>query len=277
MVREGLYDQHVHSWNSVDCKADPAEVADRAVAAGLAGLTFTEHYDRHPTERSICIYDYERIAATVAGLRDTHGPRLFVGLGIEVCYQPAQMAEILGHLSEHTFDMTILSVHWFDERALHEKAHWTGLDTYAATRRYLLAVLEAARLVLDLKADGRQPFHVLGHLDLVKRYTQRYFSRYEVRQCRELVAEILRVCLAAELVPELNMSTLRQSVPEPMPAAWAVELYAELGGRAMSLGSDAHQAEHVGAGLTEGVELLKAAGVTHQAVFADRQRHELPL
>jgi len=277
MVRGGLYDQHVHSWNSVDSKADPRAIVDRALAVGLAGLTFTEHYDRRAEEWPICVYDYERIAETVAGLREAVGSRLFVGLGIEVCYQPDQMDEILEHLDGHAFDAVMLSVHWFNDRALHEHAHWTGLDTVTATQRYLQTVLEAVRFVRDLAAGGRRPFHLLGHLDLVKRYTQRYFSRYEVRQYRDLVEEILRTCVEADLIPELNTSTLLQSLPEPMPAAWAVEMYARLGGRAMSLGSDAHQVDHVGAGLAQGAELLKAAGVPCQAVFMACQRHELPL
>jgi len=272
-----LYDQHVHSWHSVDCQADPAHSVRRAIELGLAGLTFNEHYDSHPSEQDICIYDYDRIGPTLDNLRSEYGQRIAISRGIEVCYQPAMMPETLRHLCTHRFDVAMLSVHWFDGRALHERHHWDGLDVPTATRRYLETVLEAARFALALRKQGPSPFDVLGHLDLVKRYTQRYFGTYDVRSCQAIVEEILRICLEADLVPELNTSTLRQSLPEPMPAEWAVRRYAEMGGEAMLLGSDAHASEHVGAGLAEAADMLRRAGVRYQAVFENRKRRDLTL
>jgi histidinol-phosphatase (PHP family) len=273
----GLFDQHVHSRHSVDCQADPVGNVNRAIELGLAGITFNEHYDSHPDEREICIYDYEKIGRTLESLRAGYGEHLFIGRGIEVCYQPAMIDEILRHVETHAFDMVMLSVHFFDGRAMHEPDQWAGVDPAFATRSYLEGVLEATRLVLELKRQGRRPFDVLGHLDLVKRYTQRYFGVYDVLACRELVDEILRTCLEADLAVELNTSTLRQAVPELMPADWAVRRYAELGGEAMLLGSDAHKSEHIGAGFDAAIETLERAGIRRQAVFQRRERSILPL
>ncbi len=272
-----LFDQHVHSWFSADCQADPAENVGRAIRMGLAGLTLNEHYDTHPSERDVCIYDYGRISEALNHLRAEYGNRVFIGRGIEVCYQPAMMDEILRHVEMHALDVVMLSVHFFEGRALHERDQWEGVEPARATRKYLEGVLDAARLALDLKRRGRRPFDVLGHLDLVKRYTQRYFGTYDVRACREIVEEILRTCVEADLVVELNTSTLRQGLPEPSPAEWAVRRYAELGGEAMVLGSDAHRSEDVGAGLAAAAELLKRAGIRKQAVFQERRRRDLEL
>src|SRR5690606_23806806 len=104
-----------------------------------------------------------------------------------------------------------------------------------------------------------------------KRYTQRYFEQFDVRSCAELVDEILRTCIEADLVPEVNLSTLRQSLPEPCPADWVVVRYAELGGRAMTLGSDAHRPEHVALGIAEAADRLKQQGIESLAVFKGRQ------
>ena len=79
-----LYDQHLHSRHSVDSKADPVANCEQALAAGLAGLTFTEHYDMHPTEWDQCRWDYDAIAATIYELRGRFSPPLQVGFGIEV-------------------------------------------------------------------------------------------------------------------------------------------------------------------------------------------------
>lgn len=273
----GLYDQHLHSWFSVDSDSDPAANVRQALALGLAGLSITDHYDTHPIEWPVCKYDYDAIAKAIAGLRDEFGERIFIGHGIEVCYQPEQMEWVLPFVESHRFDVVLLSVHWFGGRALHLREHWEGLDPAGGTRAYLEEVLKAVRFVLDLKRQGRKPFDILGHLDLVKRYTVRFYNTFEIRSHREIIDEILRTCLEADLVPEVNLSSLRQSLPEPMPADWTVRRYAELGGEAMSLGSDAHSPEHVGSHFAEGAAMLRESGIRRLAVFKDRKRCDVDL
>lgn len=272
-----LYDQHLHTRYSWDAQADPDDHVRRAIDLGLAGLTFTDHFDSHPSEWPLCQYDYDAIAGTVAELRERYGRHVFIGHGIEVCYQPERMDMILDYLGARRFDVVLLSVHWFDGRALHVREHWDHLEPAAGTRAYLQAVLGAARLVGRQNRNGRRVFDILGHLDLVKRYTQRYFQTFDIRSHADLVDEILLACLEADLVPEVNLSTLRQSLPEPSPAQWIVQRYAELGGQAMSLGSDAHRPEDVGAGLAEWATVLGRTGIRRLAVFKDRQRQDEPL
>jgi len=269
-----LYDQHLHSRHSVDSEADPAENVRQAIARGLAGLTFTEHFDSHPTEWPLCRFDYEKISAMIASLRREFGDRIFIGLGIEICYQPEQMDKILAYLDAHEFDVVLFSVHWFGGRALHVREHWEGLDVSSGTRAYLETTLEAVRFAGELAKNGRRPFDILTHLDLVKRYTQRFFKSFDVRAHTDLIDEILRACLQADLVPEVNLSSLRQQLSEPMPAEWVVRRYAELGGQAMTLGSDAHSSEDVGAGLAEAAAMLKRHGIRQLAVFKNRQRSD---
>jgi histidinol-phosphatase (PHP family) len=113
---------------------------------------------------------------------------------------------------------------------------------------------------------------VLGHLDLVKRYTQRYMNAFDITSHADLVDHILETCLESQLVPELNMSSLRQGIDEPMPADWVVRRYVELGGTAMSLGSDAHISEHIGQRVPEGAKMLQNQGINALAVFREGQR-----
>jgi len=129
-----LYDQHLHSRHSFDSTADPAENVEAAIERGLAGLTFTEHFDTHPNDRFECVYDDELYTQTIRHLRAEYGSQIFIGKGIEICYQPAQMDYLLKFLSRHRFDLVMLSVHYFPDGALHKPEDWKGRSSSEITR-----------------------------------------------------------------------------------------------------------------------------------------------
>jgi histidinol-phosphatase (PHP family) len=270
-----LRDQHLHSRFSVDSEADPRGNCLQAIDRGLSGITFTEHYDMHPDDRPKCIWDYSAISESVLALREEFAGRLEVGLGIEVCYQPLVMSEILDYLESHEFDLVLLSIHWCDNKPVHVKDNWT--DCQEVTRLYMEAVLEALQFCLELKERGERPFDVLSHIDMVKRYSQRYWNTFDVRRHGDLMDEVLRTAIAADVPPEINTSTMRDGVGEPMPAQWTIERYAELGGKVMSIGSDSHQCEHIGDHFEDAVEILRQAGIEAEVAFSHRERYLIPL
>jgi histidinol-phosphatase (PHP family) len=272
-----LFDQHLHSRHSFDSSTDPSYNVRQALARGLAGLTFTEHFDTHPDDWTTCTYDDDAYSTTMARLREEFGDRIWIGKGIEVCYQPQTMPFVLEFLSEHEFDMVMLSVHYFHGRALHVREGWASRTVDQVSRMYLETVLEAVRFAQSVARSGHAAFHILGHLDLVKRYSRRFHGVYDVSQHQDLLDEILRACLAANLIPEINTSSWRQGLDVSMPGADTVRRFAELGGRAMSLGSDAHRAEDIGAGFDRAVDQLRAAGIPNLAVFINRERRDIPI
>ncbi len=274
-----VVDQHVHSHHSFDCDTEPADNIRQAVAAGLSGITFTEHFDTHPEEWPTCRYDDRAYSATIADLRRQFGATLFIGKGIEVCYQPARMEFILDFLEQHEFDVVLLSVHWAGDHAFHRPQHWEGVTVADASRRYFQAVLDAARLARDLRRrHGKRVFDILGHLDFIKRYAHRFRHTEDVAIGQEdLIDQILTTCLEADLIPEINTSTLRTGLSEAMPGPTVVRRYAELGGEAVSLGSDAHRAIDVGADFDYVSVLLPDLGIQALACFEQRRHRLLPL
>lgn len=265
------YDQHLHSKHSFDSDAEPAGNVGAALEAGFDGLTFTEHFDVHPEDWDSCTYDDADYSRTISALRTEFGDAIHVGKGIEVCYQPDRMDFILDFLERHEFDLVMLSVHYFGPDAVHVRRNWNNIDVATGTRRYLETVREAAALCVKLhQRRGRRVFDVLGHLDLVKRYTTRWFATHLVGEFEPLIDEILVACLDADLVPEINTSTLRQGCDEPMPGPRTIRRYRELGGTGLSVGSDAHVSRDIGAGVPQATDLMRAAGFTRLAVHKAR-------
>lgn len=260
----------------MDSHTEPQANVEAALSRGLAGLTFTEHFDTHPEDWPLCVYDEDAYSDEIRRLRALYADQIFIGKGIEVCFQHDKLEFILDFLSHHPFDQVILSVHYFGDSAVHRRQNWEGLNARTGTRRYLETVRAAVRTAAKLRVEkGRRCFDVLGHLDLVKRYTCRYLQDYDVSACSDLIDDILRACRDADLVPEINTSSLRQGLDETMPGASTVRRYFELGGCALSLGSDAHRAEEIGAGFDHALDMLRNAGIRHTARFVNRERMEV--
>jgi len=272
-----FHDQHLHSRHSFDCKTPPEDNVHAAIARGLGGLTFTEHFDPHPEEWRECIYDHRAYSESIRRLREEFGDRLFIGLGVEVGYYRERREFTLDFIGTGRFDMVILSLHALDARLLHHKESWRGLSVAEGSRRYFEHLREAVEFVRETHARYGTVFHVLGHLDLVKRYSHRFFGEQAVEAHAEMIEQILQTCLEAQLVPEINTSSWRQGLSEPMPGASTLTTYARLGGASISLGSDAHRAEDIGAGFAEGAKLAADAGISHVAIFRSATRAEVPL
>ena len=266
-----LYDQHLHSWNSFDSHTPPVENVERAIEIGLSGVTFTEHFDTHPQEWDACVYQDAKIETEIAQLRARYGQQIFIGKGIEVCYQPQRMSFILDFLGAHRFDVVILSVHWAFDKPVHARRHFAHLAPTEFIRNYLEAVRAATAHVAEMKRQGHQPFHILGHLDFAKRYLREFFNFKGTIEPPEIVDDILTNCLKAELIPEINTSTLRNNMSAPMPNPEIVQRYAALGGESVALGSDAHSAGCVGSHFDVALQIMRDAGITELAVFENRR------
>lgn len=112
-------------------------------------------------------------------------------------------------------------------------------------------------------------YDVLGHLDLVRRYDP--YGDYPFERVRDVVAEILRRVVADGKGIEVNTSGIRYGLGEFQPARAVLELYRDLGGRVVTVGSDSHRPEHLGSYLR--LALRELAELGFEGVWTFR-RHE---
>lgn len=87
-------------------------------------------------------------------------------------------------------------------------------------------------------------YSVLGHLDLIKRYDPA--GIYPFERTRDIVAAILERAIADGKGIEVNTSSFRYGLPDLQPATEILELYRDLGGTIVTIGSDSHEPDHLG-------------------------------
>ena len=257
-ARDLPLDTHLHTVRSPDTAPDALLDAYCAVALerGIAELAITDHIDfdpQAPAYRYATFEDRERDVREAAERWAPHG--LAVRFGVEVTYERAYEDDIRDWLRAHPHDFVIGSVHsgptsLFEPERV--EAFLAGKSLREATAPYFDEVAASARSGL---------FDSIGHMDVVKRWVVPWVMPAAFAAQPELYDRVLTAMVESGTALEVNASGLRQLPQETYPSAATVERYLAMGGRAVTIGSDAHRLEWFAYGLAEAYRLAKGAGV----------------
>ena len=91
------------------------------------------------------------------------------------------------------------------------------------------------------------------------------------------VDEILSLLVKNEKALEINTSGLRQKLGKTMPEEDVVRRFKQLGGEFVTVGSDAHYAKDIGAGVDVGMEIAQRIGFDCVTLFQNRQPVQIPI
>ncbi|MBR6735853.1 MAG: histidinol-phosphatase HisJ family protein [Oscillospiraceae bacterium] len=267
------FDMHTHTLYSFDCETPLKKVVSSAVRAGLSGVAITDHCDFGAEERP------DREEKTLASIKEAKEQsermlgKLYVGVGLELG-QPLHDVERADKFID-SLDVDIVL------GALHNTRY--GADFYEL-RKDPDVILDDAfthyfQEVLDMVKWGR--FDVLAHLTYPYRYE--YVSKIDdvppIYKYTDILREIFTHMAHKGIALEVNVSgPCRYGEGSlVMPSLQELKLYRECGGEFVTIGSDAHEARHVGGAIDLGMELALAAGIEWQAVFKKRHPTLLPL
>jgi histidinol-phosphatase (PHP family) len=236
---------------------------ETAIARGVHEIGFTEHVYYFTQTREIwkewgrdyelerCIYDLDAYCDAVVAAKDAGLP---VKLGIEVDYVGEGQQGLAEILAPYPWDFRLGSVHLVDRLPVDaQPGAWEVMTVDEVWRAYTDALCE---LALSGAVD------VLAHPDLAKIFGR----RPQPELLAELHERIALVVAAARLAVEISTAGLRKPVGELYPDA---ELLRACVGKgvAITLASDAHEPELVGADFDQALAHARAAGCETIAVF----------
>ena len=254
-ARDLPLDAHLHTDQSPDSNVAIDSYAAAALERGIAEIAITDHVD---FERGAPAYAYTTFAdreRTVRDAAERWGPRgVDIRFGVELTYDRSWEADIRTHLAGHPYDFTIGSVHdRVDSPYARSKvgAWVAGRPLAEVVAPYFVEVEAAARSGL---------FDAIGHIDGVKRYLHPHVMPVDFAQAPGLYEPILRALVDSGTALEVNTSGLRYRIAETFPGPPIVARFRELGGRAVTIGSDAHRADQFAWGLGDGYAIAAAAG-----------------
>ena len=252
-----MYDYHMHSRVSFDGHDTGLAMAQAAAKRGVKEICFTDHIDYTPEmdmvfDTAVYNAEYDRLEV----------PGLLIRRGLEFGLTPDNPAQLKKDLDRRHFDFVLGSVHLVDGADVYLEPYWADKDYDTAVRLYLETTLEAVRVHED--------YDVLGHLTFISK------ARANPRQVllpyadhRAIMDEIMVELVRHGKGMELNTSGIDRC-GGPLPTLEYFQRFYELGGRIVTVGSDAHDVQRAGQYTHEmAAELKKIFG--YVCTFADRR------
>ncbi|MCQ2491078.1 MAG: histidinol-phosphatase HisJ family protein [Ruminococcus sp.] len=275
-----LMDCHTHTQFSVDSEADINACAERAATLGLTAYAITDHCEcdawypaEHYSEEESRFHEsadyaaaFEASVAAVTALKEKYSGRMNLLCGTELGQILFDVDAAKAVNSDKRLDFIIGSVHRIHGEKDFYFIDYTQLDTdgiYSLLERYFKEVYELCNTGL---------FDVIGHITYSLRYMkQRHGICPDISRFDDIIAESFRSLAHSGRGIEINTSGLRQGFGATFPDLKYVNMFRELGGEIITIGSDSHTAEDIGADVSAGAELAEAAGFRYLTYFKNRK------
>lgn len=245
---------HIHTECSCDSEAKMEDYILEAGRKGITTICFTDHVDLNVNDYGYNYYSVDDFWNKFNVIKSKTDDDIEVLAGFEFG-EPHLYKDHLLKLAKHPYDFIIGSIHWIGDMFPCQKVR----EQYTAKEFYTLYWQEVLKTV---QTGG---FDALGHIDFPKRYYG------EIYYAESVMNEIFRNLVDKDLVIEINTSSLRKGHEKTMPGKELLEIYKANGGKYVTIGSDAHIVEDIGADYAIAKSLLEDIGL-QEVIYKQRKR-----
>lgn len=260
-----ICDIHTHSNNSFDAENTVEEMCQSALNKGLFALGITDHCEA-PEILLGSESEYGDFSKLIpksnyktSVMQDKYKGKIKILKGIELG-EPMHSAECTKKaLCFGDFDIIIASVHNLRNKPDFYYMDFKKEDTETILNMYFDELLETASF---------ESFCTLAHLTYPLRYIKRDTGEIpSLLPYREKIDCIYETLIKNDKSLEINVSGLFKGLGETLPAFDEIKRYHNLGGKYITLGSDAHNINDVGRDIEKGIELAYKAGFRSYYIY----------
>jgi histidinol-phosphatase (PHP family) len=253
-------DYHIHTRHSFDCQHTMQQMCQAAIDAGISEIGVSDHVDWHPENPGHHYFEADAWWEDYHTCRTEFKNQLTIRAGLELGEPNLYPRETENLLALYPWDYCLASVHRAAERMICDPAVFHSSEEYVYDTYFdsVLAMVEHAH------------FDILGHLDIIKRYSFGRYQPFDPRNFEEIIRQILKTLVARKKVLEVNTGTLRKAVQQISPHPLIIDWFFEEGGTWVTIGSDAHKPQGLGTEFDLAVDVIRSAGFDTLAQFEKR-------
>ena len=262
-----IHDQHVHSYYSFDSKQSIEEYLEAASKLGLKYFVLTDHCDfNHINTGKDLFFDVSKQRKELQELQ-TKYPNIKILYGIEIGYKPQELKRINKVLNENEFDVINFSLHELDDIDYYfpDRFIKDGIDKTLET--YFLKQLEMIRRFNN--------FDVLCHIDYAFKTAYQIDNNIKIEKYENILIEIMRELIKKEKALEINTKVQSELPIEHTKCLLA--LYKKLGGKYLTLSSDAHEIARFRKDFDKYITIIKEVGFKQLTYFISRKKYQFDI
>lgn len=226
-----IVDTHMHTRFSTDSTMRIEDAIDRSRELGI-GITITEHLDLdYPTPEAF-IFDIDEYFREYGRYRSDD-----VLLGIEIGMRCELVAENRRRLEGQPFDYVIGSIHVVEGIDIYQEEFYLDRTKREVYGQYFESMVSCL--------DSYDFIDSLGHIDYIVRYARFDNPELYMSEFGDYIDKVLAITAEKQKALEINTRRLgdRAAVDALMPV---YRRFYELGGRMVTIGSDAHVPQDIG-------------------------------
>lgn len=270
-----ICDCHTHSKWSFDGCEETDDMCEQAIKLGINVLTITDHCEvngwENPDDSEFGDFS-TLIPKSIENMKKSqikYADKLKLLRGIELGQAVQDLKSADTALSLDDFDFVLASVHNVcNERDF----YWLEYTAEGAKKLLYTYFNEVLEVVQWNKFDS------LAHLTYPLRYiTGVHKIAIDINEYLPIIDEIFSTLIKNGKALEVNSSGLRQEIGLTMPNEFLLKRYYFLGGKLITVGSDAHKTADLGKGINEALHLLKDIGFDNYYYFEKHNAIAVPI
>lgn len=262
-----IADMHSHTHMSGDCKVQAKEMIQ---AAGDKGLSYYAITDHHDIDFTVPGFELD-IPAYIKALNQftTYAKDgLTIIKGIEFGLEPKLVPQLKAFAKNVELDFIIGSCHLARGKDPYDKSFFDGMTRDQGYQLFFESIVENLKLHED--------FDSLAHMDYVIRYWRGDGpKKYVYSDFQDVLDELLSLLIRKDKAMEVNTSGYPYKLKQPHPPYDVLTRYYQLGGRLITIGSDAHMPQNIGSHFDVVEAHLKQIGFDSYFVYKKRKPIEI--
>lgn len=241
-----MFDFHVHTKYSKDSNLNMEDAVIEAIDKKLESIVFADHIDFDLNEESE--FEYEKRTKEINGLKEKYGEKINILNGVEIGIDIKDLNRVDEYLNNHPFDFKIMSLHNVNGYEIYKREIFKVYNPKHIMMMYLDELLYAV--------TNFNNYDVVGHIDFIRRYDKN-IADFNIDDYLKYYELILKEVIKNGKAIEINTSSLIYGDDYFYPEDKIIKLYANLGGKKISIGSDTHFGGSINLGYDEALKFVK--------------------
>ena len=263
-------DYHLHCEYSDDSNEPMENQIQKAITLGLDEMCFTDHVDygikrdwddpegiiiRHAVEHGkevdlvLANVNYPKYFEALNMYQKKYASSISIKKGLEFGIQSITVDayEKLYASYQDDLDFVLFSMHQVNNLEFWTQDFQKGKTQKEYNDEYYKEIYQTMQIF--------HHYSCLAHLDLLARYDENGIYPFENE--KDIIAEILKYAIRDGKGIEINTSSWKYGIKDTQPSRAILKLYKDLGGKIITVGSDAHETKYLASHIKDAYAILK--------------------